>query len=360
MTTDWTSSLTSGWSLWIIALVTINILGCLWLILWTGKRNPGDPKPDETGHVWDENITEFNKPLPRWWVNMFYLTIVFAIGYLVWYPGFGSFAGVSGWTSAGEMRAEHERNQERLAATFAPYEGKAIDVLAQDPQAVHLGRSIFNNTCATCHGSAGQGAVGYPNLTDDSWQWGGSPDQILTTITNGRDGVMTPWGDVLTGMGGENAVDYVIAYVRALSDPDSMRNNFLAAQGKKLYEGVCVACHGIDGKGNQDLGAPDLTDDYWLYGNSTETIRETVTNGRHGQMPAHGELLGETRTRLVGAYVWSISYGDKLWSQVQQPEPAAAPVMPTADEGPTGNAEPVQAVDAANAPEPAEAAPPQQ
>ncbi|MDO5506065.1 MAG: cytochrome-c oxidase, cbb3-type subunit III [Pseudoxanthomonas suwonensis] len=363
MTTDWTSSITSGWSLWIIALVTINILGCVWLILWTSKRRPGDPKPDDTGHVWDENITEYNKPLPRWWVNMFYLTIVFSIGYLVWYPGFGAFAGIGGWTSAGEMQADAERNQERLAATFAPYDGKAVDVLAQDEQAVHLGRSIFNNTCATCHGSAGQGAIGYPNLTDDSWQWGGSPDQILTTIRDGRQGVMTPWGDVLTGMGGENAVDYVVAYVRALSDPASLQNNFLAAQGKKLYDGVCVACHGVDGKGNQDLGAPDLTDDVWLYGNSTEAIRTTIQDGRHGVMPPHGELLGDTRTRLVGAYVWSLSHGNQSWAQVQAsrpaPAPAAAPVVDAAQPAADSAAEapapaPVEPV------APAETAPPQQ
>lgn len=321
--------MSTAWSWYVIALVAINIIGCVWLILWTGKRNPGDPKPDETGHVWDGDITEYNKPLPRWWVNMFYLTIVFSIGYLIWYPGLGAFAGVSKWTSADALKADQARNDERLAATFAPYEGKAIDVLAADPQAVHLGRSIFNNTCATCHGSSGQGAVGYPNLTDASWQWGGSPDQILTTIQQGRQGVMTPWGEMLKGMGGENAVDYVVAYVRSLSDPAGMQNNFLAAQGKKLYEGVCVACHGIDGKGNQDLGAPDLTDNYWLYGGDAESIRTTIMEGRHGVMPPHGELLGDTRTRLVGAYVWSLSHGTDSWAQVQAQNPA--PAQPAVD-----------------------------
>lgn len=354
MTTDWTSSLFSGWSLWIMALVIINIAGCVWLILWTSKRRHGDPKPDETGHVWDENITEYNKPLPKWWVNGFYLTIVFAIGYLVWFPGFGSFAGTSGWTSADAMRADQARNQERLAATFAPYEGKAVDVLAQDAGAVHLGRSIFTNNCATCHGSAGQGAVGYPNLTDDSWQWGGTPEQIYTTINNGRQAVMAPWGDVLTGMGGENAVDYVVAYVRAIGDQAALQNNFMASQGKRLYDGVCVACHGIDGKGNQDLGAPDLTDDYWLYGSSNEAIRTTILDGRHGVMPAFGELLGDTRVRLVGAYVWSISHGNKTGAQVAAEQAQSAPAAATPASAPAPVADPVAPADTAEAAAPAQ------
>src|SRR5690606_16580747 len=151
------------------------------------------------------------------------------------------------------------------------------------------------------------GAIGYPNLADDIWHWGGEPERVLQTVMEGREGIMPPWGQVLTGMGGEHAVDYVVAYVRALHDPALARNNFMAAQGKQLDDGVCVACHGVDGKGNQELGAPDLTDDYWLYGDSSESLRKTITEGRHGSMPAHGELLGPTRSRLVAAWVWSLS-----------------------------------------------------
>ena len=173
---------------------------------------------------------------------------------------------------------------------------------------MQLGRSIFANTCATCHGSSAQGAIGYPNLADDIWHWGGEPDRILQTVLDGREGVMPEWGPVLTSMGGDNAIDYTVAYVRALGTPgQSVQNDYLAAQGKKLYDGVCVACHGVDGKGNQELGAPDLTDDYWLYGSSKESLRQSIAKGRHGVMPAHRELLGETRARLVAAYVWSLS-----------------------------------------------------
>ena len=300
--------MSNAWSLYLIGLIVLNIGGCAWLLWWTARRRPGDPAPTDTSHVWDGDITEYNKPLPKWWINLFYLTIVFAIGYLAWYPGFGNFAGYGKWTSQAEHATRKASDDARLAQTFAPYEGKPIDVLAANPTAVALGRSIFGNTCATCHGSAAQGANGYPNLTDNIWHWGGEPERVLQTVLDGREGVMPPWGKVLNGLGGDNAVDYVIAYVRTLAKPETLRNNYMAAQGKPLYEGVCVACHGPEGKGNQEMGAPDLTDDYWLYGSSSESLRETITNGRHGSMPAHRALLGETRARLVAAYVWSLSH----------------------------------------------------
>ena len=303
--------MSNGWSWYVIALVASNILGCAWLLWWTARRRPGDPKPEDTSHVWDGDITEYNKPLPKWWINLFYLTIVFAIGYLVWYPGLGNLAGYANWSSAEEHQQEKAAYNAKLEETFAPYKGQPINGLAKDPAALRLGRSIFGNTCSTCHGSSAQGATGYPNLSDDIWHWGGSPEQVLTSVMKGREGVMTPWGPTLTGIGGENAVDYVVAYVRALSAPEQgLKNNYMAAQGKKLFESICASCHGTDGKGKHDLGAPDLTDDYWMYGDSTASLRETIINGRHGSMPAHGELLGETRARLVAAYVWSLSNGN--------------------------------------------------
>ena len=300
--------MSAGWIGFIVALVVLNILGCVWLLWWTGRRRPGDPAPEDTSHVWDGDLTEYNKPLPRWWINLFYLTIVFSIGYIFWYGGLGSIPGYSGWTSKQEHAEDKAVEDAKLELTFKPYAGQAIDALAKDPKALALGRSIFGNTCATCHGSSGHGATGYPNLTDEIWHWGGTPERVLETVLDGREGVMPEWGTVLTGMGGPQAVDYTIAYVRTLSAPDTLQNNFMAAQGKKLYEGVCVACHGIDGKGNPDIGAPDLTDDYWMYGSSRESLQRTIAQGRHGSMPAHRELLGETRARLVAAYVWSLSH----------------------------------------------------
>lgn len=300
--------MTHVWSWYVIALVVLNIGGCVWLLWWTAKRRPGDPAPTDTSHVWDGDVTEYNKPLPRWWINLFYLTIIFTIGYVAWFGGLGGYLGYAQWTSQKEYGVERKQQDAQLNKVFARYEGRSIDVLARDPQAVSIGRSIFANTCSGCHGSSAHGAIGYPNLTDDIWHWGGTPDRVLETVLNGREGVMPEWGKVLTGMGGENAVDYVAAYVRTLRDPTLLRSDYLATQGKPLYESLCVACHGPAGKGNAQMGAPDLTDDYWLYGGSNAQIHASIAKGRHGIMPAHRGLLGETRAKIVAAYVWSLSH----------------------------------------------------
>ena len=311
-----------GWTWYVIALMVLNIGGCAWLLWWTARRRPGDPKPEDTSHIWDGDITEYNKPLPRWWINLFYITIVFSIGYLFWYGGWGSYAGVGQWSSQSEHARVKATEDAKLNETFALYQGQPLPVLANDAKAMALGRSIFNNTCATCHGSSAQGAIGFPNLSDDIWHWGGSPERVLETVLDGREGVMPEWGKVLTGMGGPSAVDYVIGYVQTLSDPAQLQNNYLAAQGRPLYNGVCVACHGDLGQGNQDLGAPSLADGYWLYGNSKQSLHKTISSGRHGVMPAHRKLLGETRSRLVAAYVWSLSNPAKSATDMADGQPA--------------------------------------
>ena len=315
--------MTTGWSLYVIALVVLNIAGCGWLLWWTARPRPGDAAPTDTSHVWDGDITEYNKPLPRWWINLFYITIVFAIGYLFWYGGWGSYAGIGEWSSQDEHDKVKAVEDAKLNKTFARYQGQPLPALASDPTAMALGRSIFNNTCATCHGSSAQGALGFPNLSDDIWHWGGAPERVLETVLDGREGVMPPWGTVLEGMGGPNAVDYVIGYVQTLSDPSQRQNNYFAAQGRPLYNTLCVACHGDRGQGNADLGAPNLADDYWMYGNSRRSLVETITNGRHGAMPAHRELLGETRSRLVAAYVWSLSNDSMSAAAPASRQPAA-------------------------------------
>ena len=302
--------MSAGWSIYIIALVVLNIVGCVWLLWWTARRRPGDPKPEDTSHVWDGDLTEYNKPLPKWWINLFYITIVFSIGYLAWYPGFGAFAGKSGWTSAGEHDAEKARRDQQLEQTFGVYADRPLPQLAADPKAMELGRSIFANTCAACHGSSAQGAPGYPNLTDEHWNWGGDPERTLQTVLDGREGVMPPLGTVMEGIGGDVAITQAAAYVRALRTDDieaTLRSDYMAARGKKYFDSLCLACHGPDGKGNIDLGAPDLTSRNTLYPNTLDSIRRTIIDGRHGTMPAHRDLLGETRARLVAAYVWSLS-----------------------------------------------------
>ena len=184
--------MSSAWSWYVIGLVAVNILGSIWLLWFTGKRRPGDPAATDTSHVWDGNLTEYNKPMPRWWINLFYLTIVFSIGYLIWYPGLGTFAGTSGWTSGKELAADQTREDAKLDATFAPYAAMPLEKIAADPKAVQLGRSIFLNNCAVCHGTSARGARGFPNLTDAQWQWGGTPDDIRGVYELMRTGKLTP------------------------------------------------------------------------------------------------------------------------------------------------------------------------
>lgn len=298
--------MTTGWSLYVIFLIVLNIVGCAWLLWWTSKRRGDEARNDSetTGHVWDGDLTEYNKPLPRWWIILFWLTIVYSVGYLAWYPGMGNFAGTSGWTSAKEHDAEKAEADARLAEAFGRFDGMPVDEVAKHEEAVAFGARLFQNHCAQCHGSDARGAKGFPNLTDGDWLWGGSPEQILATIVDGRQAAMPALG---AAIGGDVGVTEVAAYVQSLSgiraDPA------LAEAGKAKYAGVCAACHGVEGKGNPILGAPNLTDDTWLYGSDFATISEGIRNGRGGMMPAHGPIIGETRSRLVGAYVWTISHG---------------------------------------------------
>ena len=301
--------MTSGWSWFIIALTALNIGGCVWL-LWrtSGKRTDGKPA-DGTSHVWDGDLTEYDKPLPRWWINLFYLTIVFTIGYLLWFPGLGSFKGFGGWTSQGQQKMDRAAADAQLASTLKPYAGLPIDELARNPQAVQLGRSIFGSHCATCHGSLAKGAIGYPDLTDSIWHWGGKPEDVLRTVLEGRNAQMPAWRETLESMGGQYAVDDVATYVLSLTDKSLLATNEeAAARGRKLFGAVCSACHGQDARGNPQMGAPDLADDYWLYGRGRPAIREALSKGRNGVMPAQRPLIGDTSARLAAAYVWSLSH----------------------------------------------------
>lgn len=291
--------MTSGWGIYVAVLVLINVVGALWLLFATSRRQAKEE--DTTGHVWDEDLSEYNNALPRWWLGLFLLTVAFAAGYLVFYPGFGAAAGTLAWTSAGEAKAELDENNRRFEAVVSKFRDQAIEELENNPQALTLGRNVFVNNCAVCHGSDARGAKGYPNLVDNDWLYGGSPDQVLTTILNGRGGVMPPLGPAL----GEQGVNEVANYVLTLSGGKA--DAALAEAGKTRFLTICAACHGPEGKGNIALGAPNLTDNIWLYGGTLDDIRTTVTNGRNGKMPAWGAILGKDRARLVEAWVLSQS-----------------------------------------------------
>lgn len=291
------------WTVFIVVLTLGNIAACFWLIRWTAKPRPNENASTETtGHVWDEDLTEYNQPMPRWWLNLFYITIVFALIYLVLYPGLGSYAGVLGWSQYSEYQAEVEAAEERVAPLYADYAEQSIPQLAENESAMRTGQRIFANNCAVCHGSDGRGAVGFPNLADDVWLYGGDPEQIKHSVLQGREGVMPAFGDQL----GESGVRAVAAYVYTLNGREWPRQD-LVERGKEQYQTVCASCHGPEGKGNQQLGAPDLTNDTWLYGGRMDTLRKTIAEGRNGNMPAHEPLLGADRGHVVSAYVYSLS-----------------------------------------------------
>jgi len=294
---------TGGWSIWVIVIVAINIFGSAWLLWWTAKRHPGDPPPDATSHHWDGDLTEYNKPLPMWWINMFWLTIAFGIIYLIWFPGLGNLPGKGGWSSRAQLEAEQKAAEAKISAAFAGYVSQPIDVIARDPKAVATGQRIFANTCAMCHGSDARGAKGYPNLTDQHWQWGSTPDEILATILDGRQAAMPPFA---TALGDKSNVTATAVHVQKLGgmQVDAQLDRI----GTASFSGICAACHGPDGKGNKAIGSADFTDDYWLYGDRVEDIVAAIEKGHNGHMPAHREILGETRARLVAAYVWSLSH----------------------------------------------------
>jgi cytochrome c oxidase cbb3-type subunit III len=298
--------MTTGWSLFVILLTIVNILACVWLLRWTSKPRSATEKIGggaDTGHVWDTDLREYNNPLPRWWLWVFYITVAFGLVYLVLYPGLGAMQGIKGWTQAGQYEQERTAAEARAAQYLAPFAAMTIPQLAADGKAMATARNLFQNNCAQCHGSDGGGARGFPNLSDSNWQWGGDPDAIVQTIANGRVAAgMVAWGPVL----GEQGTDKVVAYIQKLSG--QQHDAALAAEGEQLFITTgCVGCHGMDGKGMTAVGAPNLTDGVWLYGGDAATLKETVTKGRAGQMPAFGERLGAERVRLLAAYALHLS-----------------------------------------------------
>ena len=251
------------WSWFIIVITTLYVIALTWLLFATARKSPTDAAAsDTTGHVWDGDIRELNNPLPRWWFIMFVLTIIFTIVYLIVYPGYGTFAGTFGWTSEKEMQAELDETHAKLENLYAGFRDIPLAELAGNAAAVKVGRNVFSNNCAACHGTDARGAKGYPNLVDDDWLYGSEPETLLASVMHGRNGLMPPMIATLPGSG----VDEVSHHVLGLSGLD--HDTRLAAAGKPKFEAVCGACHGADGKGMQALGAPNLTDDVWIHGNA--------------------------------------------------------------------------------------------
>jgi len=295
------------WSGWIIVLTGLNILGCWWLIRWTMKKRAGESaEGDVTGHVWDENLEEYNNPLPRWWLWLFYITLVFGIVYLVLYPGMGTWKGVLGWSSgnvigaddksqyAGEMRYAAEK-YDPLYQQYAAVAVADLATGAEYQDARDMGKRLYLTYCMQCHGSDAGGATGFPNLTDGVWNWGGSPEQIKVTIANGRKALMPAHAHL-----GDETIDTLVSYLTG--------DATAAESGKAAFmSSGCIACHGVEGTGNPILGAPNLMDEDWLYGAGPSAIRDVLLKGRNGEMPAFQELLGGDKVHLLTAYVYSLS-----------------------------------------------------
>ena len=302
------SDFTNGFWPWYVAAITlISVLACGLLLYLAGKAtvvaHPGKAADNTTGHVWDENLTEYNNPLPLWWLWLFILTIVFSLVYLAVFPGLGSFPGLLKWSQTIEHDQDVTRLRTEVAPLYAAFSAQPVEALAKNPQALAVGERLFMNNCSQCHGSDAGGSKGFPNLTNVNTAWLGTrtAEHIVQTVTNGRTGLMPPMGAAVGGAAGMSDVAH---YVLSLSG--SPHNDIKAFSGKKLFS-ACAACHGIDGKGNKALGAPNLTDDYWLHGWGEAAIVNIIKNGKNNVMPAQSPMLSAEQIRVVAAYVFSLS-----------------------------------------------------
>ncbi|HNK54073.1 MAG TPA: cytochrome-c oxidase, cbb3-type subunit III [Ottowia sp.] len=294
----------NGWSIYIAAVVILGLAACLGLLIIASRRKVM-ASDNTTGHVWDEDLRELNNPLPRWWMGLFVITVVFAVLYLALYPGLGSFGGQLGWTSIGQLEAEQAKAQAAMAPLYAKFTSQTPEALAKDAQAMAIGERLYINNCAQCHGSDAKGSKGFPNLTlpvasrlaTDSF------DAVKATITNGRQGMMPP---MAAAVGSSEDVKNVANYVLSLSGSP---HNELAAQLGKPKFGACAACHGPDGKGNKALGAPNLTDKVWLHGWGEEAIVAMVNNGKTNVMPPQASRMTADQIHVLAAYVWNLAQG---------------------------------------------------
>ena len=287
------------WNWYVILLVLLGILAC-GVLLWSQDAAPASSKVDTTGHVWDETLEEYNNPLPKWWMWLFYVTVIFSLIYCFLYPTLGSYQGLLGWSSTGQLAKEVAKADEQTKPLYEKYRKMDFKALAADKEGNETGKRLYLTYCMQCHGADGRGSKGFPNLTDNDWLWGGQPEQIVETISNGRVGMMPSHAHL-----GAETIKDLANYVRSLSGlpADSVR----VAKGHEAFATAgCTGCHGVDAKGNQALGAPNLTDKIWLYGSSEATIFETITKGRNNQMPAWKEFLGDDKVHVLTAYVLSL------------------------------------------------------
>jgi len=302
--------ISSSWSWYVIAIVVFGLVYCAVVLIGAAQHKvvyDAQGNVDKTtGHTWDGDLRELNNPLPRWWLILFILTLLFAVAYFALYPGLGDYKGKLNWTQTGQLEAEMTKAKLEQDKIFAKFKNASVEDLARDPQAHAIGQRLFLNNCAACHGSDARGAKGFPNLTDNDWLHGGSPEKIIETLHQGRRGQMPP---MAAAVGSPEGVRQVANYVLSLSG--SGHNSIMAELGKAKFKQVCAACHGAEGKGNQAIGAPNLADKVWLHGWGEEAIIAMVNKGKVNVMPAQSPRLSDDQIRLVASYVWGLSNATK-------------------------------------------------
>ncbi len=297
--------ISEGWALFVSAIVVGGLVYCIAVLLGAARhkiiRDAQGNVLKDTGHVWDGDLRELNNPLPRWWMILFVITVAFSIAYLYLYPGLGAHPGSLGWSQVGQLKDEIKKAKATEEQVYAKFKAASVEDLARDPQARAIGERLFLNNCAACHGSDARGGKSFPNLTDKDWLHGGSPDKIIETLNEGRRGQMP----VMAGaVGSAEEVRQVANYVLSLSG--SAHNALAAELGREKFK-ACAACHGADGKGNQALGAPNLTDKVWLHGWGEAAIVEIVTKGKVNVMPAQKDRYSPEQIKVLAAYVWGLS-----------------------------------------------------
>jgi cytochrome c oxidase cbb3-type subunit III len=275
---------------------------------------------ETTGHEWD-GIRELNNPMPRWWVYTFYATIIWSIGYAIAYPSIPlvreATKGVLGFSSRAEVSVELANAKAAQAGQLEKIASSSLEEIIADPQlqqfAVAAGASAFKVNCAQCHGSGAAGAQGFPNLNDDDWLWGGSPDQIYQTIAHGirhagdeetRVSEMPAFGDMLTPDEMRQTAAYVVSLTATPSAPE------LVEQGKQLFADNCASCHGDDARGNREMGAPNLADAIWLTGEGEQAVINQMKAPKHGVMPAWLPRLGDETVKQLAVFVHSLGGGE--------------------------------------------------
>ncbi|MCL4118340.1 UNVERIFIED_CONTAM: hypothetical protein GTU68_008597 [Idotea baltica] len=303
--------MTTFWS-WYVTILTLGTLFMLvWLVIGTRKNEQHKNVENKVvGHSFD-GIEEYDNPLPKWWFILFLLTVVFALGYLVLYPGLGNWKGIfpghEGWTGVHQWEKEMAKAAAKYDPIYAKFAAMPIPEVAQNEQALKIGGRLFASNCAACHGSDARGAFGFPNLTDTEWRWGGKPETIKQTILNGREATMPAHGPIIGDKGVHNVAAYVLTQLAGRKLPEKEKADIAA--GQKIFSTTCFVCHGADGKGTPSLGAPNLTNpSAFLYGTSYAQLQQTIRYGRHGQMPAQKDFLGKNRVHVLAAYVYSLSH----------------------------------------------------